>query len=227
MRIGTYHRVFHLFTCNVRPNFTRKNSSLHESQLNFHLLAPLGITEIPYFQQIQELVQFQAIETGLPTWIPSSKEELIILHPKSKGSALEWPLEKYMDLASQLADSGKTVCFTGTEQEGMQFRKFIPVHERIIDSTGKLSLAQLITLISRSNALVACSTGPYHIAGLSGIHAIGLFSMRRPIDPGRWHAIGPKAEFLVFDPTCQTCKKGKHCTCIENIEVSTVLEVIG
>jgi ADP-heptose:LPS heptosyltransferase len=133
MRIGTSHRVFHLFTCNVRPNFTRKNSSLHESQLNFHLLAPLGITEIPYFQQIQELVQFQAIETGLPTWIPSSKEELIILHPKSKGSALEWPLEKYMDLASQLADSGKTVCFTGTEQEGMQFRKFIPVHERIID----------------------------------------------------------------------------------------------
>jgi heptosyltransferase III len=227
MRIGTSHRVFHLFTCNERPNFTRKNSTFHESQLNFHLLAPFGITEIPSFQQIQELVQFQAIQTELPTWLPLSKENAVILHPKSKGSALEWPLDKYMELASQLADSGKTVCFTGTEQEGMQFRKFIPVHERIIDSTGKLSLAQLITLISRSNALVACSTGPYHIAGLSGIHAIGLFSMRRPIDPGRWHAIGPKAEFLVFDQTCETCKKGKHCTCIENIEVSTVLEVIG
>ena len=32
MRIGTSHRVFHLFTCNERPSFTRKNSSLHESQ---------------------------------------------------------------------------------------------------------------------------------------------------------------------------------------------------
>jgi ADP-heptose:LPS heptosyltransferase len=227
VRIGTSHRVFHLFTCNMRPNFTRKNSNLHESQLNFHLLAPLGVTEIPSFQQIQELVQFQVAPTELPSWIPTSNEERIILHPKSKGSALEWPLEKYMELALQLAESGKTVCFTGTEQEGTQFRHLLPVHDRIIDTTGKLSLDQLICFISQSNALVACSTGPYHIAGLSGIHAIGLFSMRRPIDPGRWRAIGPKAEYLVFDQTCQSCKKGTHCTCIENIEISTVLELIG
>jgi ADP-heptose:LPS heptosyltransferase len=227
MRIGTSHRVFHLFTCNERPNFTRKNSTLHESQLNFHLLAPLGITEIPSYEDIQKFVQFQVIPAELPTWTPSSKDDVIILHPKSKGSALEWPLEKYMDLASQLAHSGKTVCFTGTEQEGMQFRHLVPVHDRIIDTTGKLSLEQLIYFISQSNALVACSTGPYHIAGLSGIHAIGLFSMRRPIDPGRWRAIGPKAEYLVFDQSCQSCKKGTHCTCIENIEVSTVIELIG
>jgi ADP-heptose:LPS heptosyltransferase len=227
MRIGTSHRVFHLFTCNMRPNFTRKNSKLHESQLNFHLLAPLGITEIPSLQQIQELVQFQSIETELPSWLPQSKEEVMILHPKSKGSALEWPLEKYMDLATQLAESGKTVCFTGTEQEGIQFRHLVPVHDRIIDTTGKLSLEQLIYFISQSNALVACSTGPYHIAGLSGIHALGLFSMRRPIDPGRWRAIGPKAEFVVFDEACTTCKKGTKCACIENISVSTLIALIG
>lgn len=227
MRIGTSHRLFHLFTCNERPNFTRKNSTLHESQLNFHLLAPLGISEIPSFEDMLTLVQFQAKETALPSWIPTSTNDVIILHPKSKGSALEWPLEKYMDLATLLADSGKTVCFTGTEQEGMMFRHLIPKHERILDSTGKLSLEQLIVLISKSMALVACSTGPYHIAGLSGIHAIGLFSMRRPIDPGRWRAIGSKAEFIVFDQMCQSCKKGQQCTCIENISVSTVLASIG
>ena len=33
-RIGTSHRLFHLNTCNHRPNFTRKKSDLHESQLN-------------------------------------------------------------------------------------------------------------------------------------------------------------------------------------------------
>lgn len=227
MRIGTSHRVFHLFTCNERPSFTRKNSSLHESQLNFHLLAPLGISEIPSFNQLPSLIRFQVIPAELPIWLPLSKENVVILHPKSKGSALEWPLVKYMELAYQLADSGKTVCFTGTEQEGMQFRNLIPLHERIIDTTGKLSLEQLITFISRSNALVACSTGPYHIAGLSGIHAIGLFSMCRPIDPGRWRAIGPKADYMVFDPNCSTCKKGTKCTCIENITVTSVIDRIG
>jgi ADP-heptose:LPS heptosyltransferase len=227
LRIGTSHRVFHLFTCNMRPNFTRKNSSLHESQLNFHLLAPLGINEIPSFDELQKLVQFHAIETELPSWLPQTKDEVVILHPKSKGSALEWPLAKYMQLASQLADSGKIVCFTGTEQEGLAFRHLVPLHDRIIDSTGKLSLEQLIYFISQSNALVACSTGPYHIAGLSGIHAIGLFSMRRPIDPGRWRAIGPKADFMVFDPTCTACKKGTACTCIENISVSSIIALVG
>jgi ADP-heptose:LPS heptosyltransferase len=151
----------------------------------------------------------------------------VILHPKSKGSALEWPLEKYMSLATQLAESGKTVCFTGTEQEGIQFRHLVPVYDRIIDTTGKLSLEQLIYFISQSNALVACSTGPYHIAGLSGIHALGLFSMRRPIDPGRWRALGPKSKFVVFDATCAACKKGIKCTCIENIAVSTLTALIG
>jgi heptosyltransferase-3 len=140
LRIGTSHRVFHLFTCNERPNFTRKKSNLHESQLNFQLLAPLGITEIPSFDSLEKLIQFNSIVTELPSWLPQSKDEVVILHPKSKGSALEWPLEKYMNLATQLANSGKTVCFTGTEQEGIQFRHLIPVHERILDSTGKLSL---------------------------------------------------------------------------------------
>ena len=35
-RIGTSHRLYHLLTCNHRPNFTRKNSELH-----FHRLARL------------------------------------------------------------------------------------------------------------------------------------------------------------------------------------------
>ena len=42
-RIGTSHRVYHFLTCNHRPNFTRKNSDLHESQLNTKLLKPFGI----------------------------------------------------------------------------------------------------------------------------------------------------------------------------------------
>ena len=42
-RIGTSHRLYHWFTCNQRINFTRKNSKLHEAQLNLKLLPPLGI----------------------------------------------------------------------------------------------------------------------------------------------------------------------------------------
>ena len=75
-----------------------------------------------------------------------------------------------MELASTLVEEGKQVVFTGTEDEGKQFRERIPGNENVIDSTGKLSLEQLMALIQNAKNLVACSTGPLHIAGYLGFY---------------------------------------------------------
>ena len=229
MRIGTAHRIFHLLTCNYRLNFSRKQSLLHESQLNFELLKPLGFNETPSFDSLfQSLNHFNIPTVSLPTEFSGiDLSNTIILHPKSQGSAVEWPLEKYIELAQVLVQQKKTVIFTGTENEGKEFSAILPVHPQIIDSSGKLNLKQLILLISSCEALVACSTGPYHIAGISGIKAIGLFSPRKPIHPGRWRALGDKSAALVFDSSCSNCKKGKACSCIENISVQSVLSAIN
>ncbi|MBU3658681.1 MAG: glycosyltransferase family 9 protein [Flavobacteriales bacterium] len=226
LRIGTSHRLFHLLTCNKRVNFTRKNSELHEAQLNFELLKPLGLKEIPSFSTLQNAGEnFKVKATELPTEIETLDfKNLVILHPKSQGSAIEWPLEKYIELAEELAKNGKTVCFTGTESEGVLFRHLLPKHSNIIDTSGKLSLHQLQLLISKSQALVACSTGPYHIAGLCGIKAIGLFSNRKPIHPGRWKALGKNAVALVFDENCTNCKSKQSCLCIQSISVEKVMQ---
>jgi ADP-heptose:LPS heptosyltransferase len=229
MRIGTAHRVFHLLTCNYRLNFSRKRSLLHEAQLNFELLKPLGLNEIPSFEVLFEsLNHFNIPTVSLPTEFSGiDLSHTIILHPKSQGSAVEWPLEKYIELAQGLVQQKKTVIFTGTVNEGKEFSAILPVHPQIIDSSGKLNLKQLILLISSCDALVACSTGPYHIAGISGIKAIGLFSPRKPIHPGRWRALGDKSVALVFDSSCSNCRKGKACSCIENISVQSVLSAIN
>jgi len=229
MRIGTAHRIFHLLTCNYRINFSRKRSLLHESQLNFELLKPLGFNETPSFDSLfQSLNHFNVPTVSLPTEFSGIDfSNTIILHPKSQGSAVEWPLEKYIELAQVLVQQKKTVIFTGTENEGKEFSAILPVHPQIIDSSGKLNLNQLILLISSCKALVACSTGPYHIAGISGIKAIGLFSPRKPIHPGRWKALGEKSVALVFDSFCSNCRKGKACSCIENISVQSVLSSIN
>ena len=226
VRVGTSHRAYHLVTCTHRVNFTRKNSKQHEAQLNHELLRPFGLTALPDMKELNEATQFFSIpEVELPTkyQLPSP---YIILHPKSQGSALEWPLEKYMELAIKLAEKGKTIVFTGTEAEGVFFREQIPQHPSILDSTGQLSLAQLFALIQKAETLIACSTGPLHIAGFLGIHAIGLFSPRRPIHPGRWRPLGSKAEAIVFDKKCPKCAQRKACDCITQISVESLLEKI-
>lgn len=225
-RIGTSHRVFHFLTCNIRPNFTRKGSSLHESQLNFELLRSIGLQQLPTLVELSSyLSSFKVPFIDLPETLNhfiESVQKIVLLHPKSQGSALEWGIENYIELSNQLLSEGYSVIFTGTEKEGIQFRHLIPIHSNCYDSTGKLSLSQLIVLISKVQSLVACSTGPLHIAGVLSIRAVGLFSPRKPIHPGRWQPLGPNVKVLVKDDKCPVCAAKKVCSCIETISVASV-----
>jgi len=231
LRIGTSHRSFHLLTCNQRVGFSRKNSDLHEAQLNFELLRPLGLKQIPTLEEITEsLHAFRVPKVEIPESLNAllnANEKTVILHPKSQGSALEWPVASYVSLAQKLTHKGYTVFFTGTEKEGSLFRHELPENPSIVDLTGKMDLSQLIVFISRCKNLVACSTGPLHIAGFGGIRTIGLFSPRKPIHPGRWAALGRNVRILVKDEHCPDCKKKKTCHCIQQISVDTVLEQIA
>ena len=227
VRVGTSHRIFHFLTCTEKVNFTRKKSPLHESQLNFELLRPFGLKSIPSLEEINAYTKmFYSTTESLPDFIQKkldSSYKTVILHAKSQGSAVEWGLENYRLLALKLEKRGYTVFFTGTETEGILIRDQIHFSSSIIDTTGKLNLAQLIYLISKCKSLVACSTGPFHIAGFLSIHAVGLFSPRKPIHPGRWKALGTDVQIVVNDERCPTCQKGKICKCIELIPVDRVL----
>jgi heptosyltransferase III len=225
LRIGTAHRFFHLFTCNNRPRFSRKRSALHEAQLNFKLLAPLGITEVPSLQELNANLPFRVpvLSAALSN---QDWSKAVLLHPKSNGSGVEYPIEKYVELSKYLVEIGYQVYFTGTEKEGACFRAQIPVHSNISDATGKWDLQTFIYIISKAKALVACSTGPYHLAGLSGIRAVGLFASRKPIHPGRWAALGKGATALVFDPNCQLCAEGRACTCVAQISIDQIADAI-
>jgi len=226
IRIGTSHRLFHWFSCNHLLNFTRKNSDLHEAQLNFKLLQPFDI-EVPNFDVLNTVKLLQA-KAEIPEFIAQwrTAQKCVILHCKSQGSAVEWGIPNFMALAERLLLDGYQVIFTGTESEGQMFGKFLPKHEHLLDTSGKLTLAELISVIGASDALVAASTGPLHIAGLLGIRAIGLFSPRRPIHPGRWQPLGRYSEALVHDENCKKCEKGEFCKCIEEIEVERVFSAL-
>ena len=229
-RVGTSHRSYHLLTCTHRPNFTRKRSDLHESQLNHELLRPFGLVDIPSLEDVSIATShFHAPSVALPSFLSKALQidgKSIILHPKSQGSAREWPIEKYIELTNELIKTGFTVFFTGTQAEGDTFRSQIPVHQNVIDTTGKLSLDELISFISKVDFLLACSTGPLHIAGYLGINTIGFFVPRRPIHPGRWKALGPNVSILVNDPECANCTKKADCNCIADISVERVLDLL-
>ena len=202
VRIGTSHRSYHLLSCNYRPNFTRKRSDLHEAQLNFHLLEPFGVSAIPSFEELKNHTFRIAKKIDLPNEIKkyvNTSAKKIILHPKSKGSAREWSTEKYIDLAERLANKGHLVFFTGTAEEGKLFRHLLPKNDKIIDVSGKMNLKEFMGFLSACDAIVACSTGPLHIAAQLGTKAIGLYTPIKPMHPGRWQPIGKEVRILTDD----------------------------
>jgi len=65
---------------------------LHESQLNFKLLAPLGITSHISLGEIPSLYGLDKTKVQLPTFLAEKLYKnayKLVLHPKSKGSARE------------------------------------------------------------------------------------------------------------------------------------------
>lgn len=187
-RIGTWGRLFHWHTCNHLIPFTRRWSRLHESQLNFQLLRGLDIRYTPGLDEIANLY-------GLPLASQDNREG-VILHPGSGGSAVDWPIQHYAALAERLKAQGIKVYLTGTEQEGQQFRHYFRFDTRIVDMSGKLSLGELLDFIRQRQLLVACSTGPLHMAAASGISALGLFIELPPIGPMRWRPVGPSTKVM-------------------------------
>lgn len=193
-RIATGSRIASWKFANDRVFFSRKNSDLHESQLNFHLLYSFGVKDIPTLEEIREShVLKPQVESPIQ---PEPNKRSVVFHMLSKGSALNWSLHQYQELTALLPATDFNIYITGTEEEGVRIRQGFQFDEHIIDVSGKLSLPQLIAFISSCETLVAASTGPLHIASALGIRAIGLYPSKRPMHPGRWMPLGVNASYL-------------------------------
>ena len=193
-RIATGSRIASWKFANDRVFFSRKNSDLHESQLNFYLLRPFGVEDIPSINEIRNWHSLSPQVTNPIALEPNKRS--VVFHMLSKGSALNWSLQQYQELTALLPAADFNIYITGTEEEGVRIRKDFRFDSHIIDLTGKLSLPQLTAFISSCDTLVAASTGPLHIASALGIHAIGLYPSKRPMHPGRWMPLGAKACYL-------------------------------
>jgi heptosyltransferase III len=228
-RIGTAGRSFHFLTCNKKVPFSRKNSDLHEAQLNTKLLTPLGINEEFSLKEIESYYGFEKVKP-----LPEDFSNLIIkdktnviLHPKSKGSAKEWGLDNFKKLIETLPKDRFHIFISGTEEEGKLIGDSLPFdQENVTSLIGKLSLDEFVSFISKTDSLVAASTGPLHISAALGKRAVGLFSPKKPIHPGRWKPIGSRAVFVVFDKECKKCEKGVDCSCISKISPKEIADLL-
>jgi len=231
VRIGTRNRWWHWLSCNRLVALSRRHSPLHEAQLNLQLLKPLGDAETLALPAVADLVRLQG---PVPLWAPWQQllaqrrpgQLNVVLHPRSRGSAREWGLDNFGRLAQLLHAAGHRVFVTGTAAEGVELAEWLVANAPYLaaDLTGQLAMPRFLAFLAAADGLVAGSTGPLHLAAALGRHALGLYPPIRPMHPGRWGPLGPRAEYLVFDrPNCQNCRsQPAACTCIRALAAAAV-----
>jgi heptosyltransferase-3 len=230
LRIGTTNRLYHWTTCNKLVRLSRKNSNLHEAQLNTKLLQPLGISKDYSKEELANLTgltRLPALDNKFGQLIDPCKYNLI-LHPKSQGSAREWGLDNFRELIRTLDKDKVKIFISGTEKERELLQPLLDqVGDQVIDITGRMDLGNFISFIAGCDGLVANSTGPLHIAAAVGRDTFGIYPPLRPIHPGRWAPLGPRAQIFVMDKTCSDCRNDPHaCLCIKQVSPALLKKAI-
>lgn len=229
-RIGTSHRLFHLFTCNKLVHFSRARSNLHEAQLNFALLRPLGIDVLPSLEELPAYYGLSAPRDNPCSALRAQEGRYFILHPKSNNNGREWPLDHYTSLARSFVDKPAIHFWvTGSAAEGELLQKHAPellALPNVTNLCGKLDLDGLTALIGAADGLVASGTGPLHMSAALGQPTLGLFPPLRPIDPGRWGALGVQARVLCRPQACNGCVDAAACACMRAITPGMVGQVL-
>lgn len=222
LRIGTTNRLYHWLNCNKLVPLSRRNSGLHEAQLNLQLLKPFGINTQFSMQDITDLFCMNNIPvlTDYQASLLHKDKFKLILHPKSRGSAREWDLAYYIELINSLDSNKFQIFISGTASEQPQLQVLLnEVAGRVTDISGQMNLSAFIAFIAHCDGLIACSTGPLHIAAALNKYALGIYPPMQPIHPGRWQPIGKKARTFVLDKNCNACRKDQSiCFCMQAIK---------
>ena len=221
IRVGTRRRWPFARFVNIHNNASRKASGRHEAWHGMDLalsMHPAPGLNRPGLRIPDDAWAWQAWGElraepwsavadevkGAAEWIVPGRRH-IILHAGSNNSATNWPLERYVASMEAFLISGCRVLWTGTAAEGEPLNEVLHSHKDVVNTTGKLSLHQLLSLISACDGLIASSTGPLHMAAGLGVPCTGLYAAEAPMWPERWHPLGAQAQ---WEATAQRTASG-------------------
>lgn len=227
----TLSRSYQWRLCNKLTWFDAKKTGFHEMQRHLGLLKPLKIkakNDLDYLHSMMGFGCDQSLPDHLRSVLHTEKFNLI-MHPFSHGHGREWPPSRFVELIQALPKDRFHIILTGSEKEKQRIQNEIIVHcENAVSVAGCCNLDELITLISKSDGLLANGTGPMHLAGALNKRTLGIFPFKRTIGAECWKPLGNNAETVIADPNCQeiTCVDKKDCYCMKSITVNQVKEII-
>jgi ADP-heptose:LPS heptosyltransferase len=112
----------------------------------------------------------------------------VIVHVGAGSTLKRWPLARFAELTGRLAGipiAGEVEAERFSAQENRVFRE--------IGGQFLSTLDELAEMLRAARLVVACDSGPGHLAALLGVPTLSLFG---PGDPDAWAPVGPRTRVV-------------------------------
>jgi lipopolysaccharide heptosyltransferase II len=231
VRVGTGYR-YYSFLFNRKVWEHRSRGLRHETEYNLSLAAKLDadVSQVDFRVSAPEHVLKWADHQFKSMGIQKSRP-LVVLHPGSRGSALDWAAGRFAELADRLVEEvNAQVILTGGREEKDVIAKIFKGQEKsFFNLVGLMNLKELAAVLKKADLVVANSTGPLHLASVLGTEVVGLYPPFAPASARRWGPYGRKDGIITPKiPECRRCSREKcpRWNCMDLIPVEEVLQLV-
>ncbi len=227
-RISQWHS-FLFFNRGLRQS--RSESFKHEVEYNADLVGRAIDIKSPACPVLK--LQNSASTETLKKFDLSAKKYFVI-HPGMAGSALNWPVKKYIELIDNLLNENHTVVMTGTAADEAWLSEIkikFNIRKNFCNLQNRLNSNELLSILENAKSVFAPSTGVLHLAASLGTKSIGVYSPIKVQKSTRWRARGDDVtifEPAVNCPATQTCFKDKcpEYLCLERVSVGSIKQAM-
>lgn len=178
----------------------------HATELYAEALRPLGVEGIGPLR-INVSTQAYALAADALRGVDGPA---VALAPGARWATKRWPAERFAAVADALAAQGFRIVLAGGPSDRDAFAAFrAAVKAPIAADLSVLPLDALAGAIERMDLLVACDSGPVHLASAVGTPALALFG---PTSAVRWGP-RPPGRALSLGLACSPCSNhgGDYC----------------
>ncbi|XGC81444.1 glycosyltransferase family 9 protein [Bdellovibrio bacteriovorus] len=202
----------------------RSRAIQHEAAYNMDLLAhALNIsergTDIP-------VLKLKAGDNPMLLETHGLKQQAyIVVHPGMAGSALNWPIPRYIEFIKKASEQ-TLVVLTGTQADEAwltEIKETFKNNSQVLSLQNKLNAGELFSVLKNAKAVVVPSTGVAHMAASLGTPVLGLYSPVRVQHPRRWAARGKNVQ--IFMPENQDPDHVDP-SCMDEIQVDDLLKAL-
>ncbi|MFA1550208.1 glycosyltransferase family 9 protein [Actinomadura chokoriensis] len=155
----------------------------------------------------------------------------VVVHPGTSVPARAWPPRRCADAVRLLRAAGRRVVVTGHGDE-KELTALVAAEDGL-DLGGRTSLPELASVLAAASAVVACNTGPAHLAAAVGTPVVSLFAPTVPA--ARWAPFGVPLALLgdqrapCKDSRARECPVDGH-PCLSSVtadEVAAAVEIVA